>query len=239
MTSKRNICIFVMWCNINAHFSILPPSSNVQAQFVAKGRVTTSILFCLLDFNKIRREAKGCLKGKNEVHLNYYYYYLFSSGICGTPNNRKIKPIHNENWYSLIWFLQKIVPLLWVFYHKFWKHSRPWGHAEPSHSGLKTCPRSRPGSCFPLRPQRKPQRSSDERGCPEREHQYFNNSLIQQFSAVNQAELWTVACWTWWLSRAWFYVFVRFISRVFVWFLFLERELKYAIKLSQFGIMNN
>lgn len=57
-------------------------------------------------------------------------------------------------------------------YRIFWRHSRPLGHEAPSHWALRTCPRSCPTSCFPLHPQRKPQRSFDEMGCPEyKDHQ--------------------------------------------------------------------
>lgn len=54
----------------------------------------------------------------------------------------------------------------WIFHHKSWKRSRLWGHVVPSRSGLRTCPGSRPASCSPARPQRKPRRSFGEMDCP-------------------------------------------------------------------------
>lgn len=80
--------------------------------------------------------------------------------------------------------------LLLIIYHKFWKRSRPWGPVEPSHSGRRTCPKSRPASCSPARPQRTPQRSSGGRDCPAaRTSGALKKKTTKRFTAVDPAML--------------------------------------------------
>lgn len=67
---------FNIWCNGNAvwSFSHYAPSSNEQAQFVATGTATASIIFYILGFNKVGRVFKNAnVKKLQGLHFGIKY----------------------------------------------------------------------------------------------------------------------------------------------------------------------
>lgn len=83
MHSPYNMKYLSVWCVMVTSVSC---SAKVRAQFVAKGSVTTFILFHILGFNNVRRKVTfkgsvGCLCS--------YYFQTYGGGVNNAPMRKK------------------------------------------------------------------------------------------------------------------------------------------------------
>lgn len=80
----------------HGYFCVLSPSSNVQAQCVAKWSNTSSILFYVLGFNEVRRHGKQYFWFEKSWFSQYHCFYTYSDGVCGAANNEGNKANVNK-----------------------------------------------------------------------------------------------------------------------------------------------